>query len=277
MSNNSNSSAASTTSASDFTDKKLNEATKSRIFPSTRFFIAILLCFCFMSLSISTSNMSVSMVCMIRKPPNVVTAVDKDFVQKEAIKTNRTASVEFLNEKENFAKNFTIKKSNLMYYLLKNFFPENRTNSEASLTLRLKRNTNNNSNWELIKNISSAKQNVTNTSYSATNIIPNNTSSKFISLKKYESNNSLIVTDNNTSTLNDDARLIAELLEMLDGIDSAIIQHQPQQEFLTMSTTKCQLSRFILFNYSCYNLYIFYVKIKYRLFCDTTYGLFKKH
>uniref|UniRef100_A0A915EI80 Major facilitator superfamily (MFS) profile domain-containing protein n=1 Tax=Ditylenchus dipsaci TaxID=166011 RepID=A0A915EI80_9BILA len=37
---------------------------KSKIFPSTRFFIAILMCFCFISLSISTSNISVSMVCM---------------------------------------------------------------------------------------------------------------------------------------------------------------------------------------------------------------------
>lgn len=40
---------------------------KSRIFPSTRFFMAILLCCCFISLSVSTSNISVSMVCMVRK------------------------------------------------------------------------------------------------------------------------------------------------------------------------------------------------------------------
>ena len=39
---------------------------KSRIFPSTRFFIALLLCLCYVSLSISTSNISVSMVCMIK-------------------------------------------------------------------------------------------------------------------------------------------------------------------------------------------------------------------
>ncbi|KAI1718908.1 major facilitator superfamily domain-containing protein [Ditylenchus destructor] len=39
---------------------------KSKIFPSTRFFIAVLLCFCFISLSITTSNISVSMICMVR-------------------------------------------------------------------------------------------------------------------------------------------------------------------------------------------------------------------
>uniref|UniRef100_A0A1I8B4R4 MFS domain-containing protein n=1 Tax=Meloidogyne hapla TaxID=6305 RepID=A0A1I8B4R4_MELHA len=39
----------------------------SRIFPSTRFFIALLLCLCYISLSISTSNISVSMVCMIKR------------------------------------------------------------------------------------------------------------------------------------------------------------------------------------------------------------------
>ncbi|KAI6243161.1 Sialin [Aphelenchoides fujianensis] len=41
---------------------------KSRIFPSTRFFMALLLCLCFISLAISTSNISVSLVCMVRKP-----------------------------------------------------------------------------------------------------------------------------------------------------------------------------------------------------------------
>ncbi|KAE9415522.1 hypothetical protein Angca_009302, partial [Angiostrongylus cantonensis] len=41
---------------------------KSRVFPSTRLFMAILLCFCFISLSVTTSNISQAMVCMIRKP-----------------------------------------------------------------------------------------------------------------------------------------------------------------------------------------------------------------
>ncbi|KAI6195243.1 Sialin [Aphelenchoides besseyi] len=41
---------------------------KSRIFPSTRFLMAILLCLCFISLAISTSNISVSLVCMVKKP-----------------------------------------------------------------------------------------------------------------------------------------------------------------------------------------------------------------
>ncbi|VDM53251.1 unnamed protein product [Angiostrongylus costaricensis] len=41
---------------------------KSRVFPSTRLFMAILLCFCFISLSVTTSNISQAMVCMVRKP-----------------------------------------------------------------------------------------------------------------------------------------------------------------------------------------------------------------
>ncbi|CAD5227476.1 unnamed protein product [Bursaphelenchus okinawaensis] len=40
---------------------------KSKIFPSTRFFMAILLCLCFVSLAVSTSNISVAMVCMTNK------------------------------------------------------------------------------------------------------------------------------------------------------------------------------------------------------------------
>uniref|UniRef100_A0A1I7X9B6 Ricin B-type lectin domain-containing protein n=1 Tax=Heterorhabditis bacteriophora TaxID=37862 RepID=A0A1I7X9B6_HETBA len=43
------------------------EEKKSRIFPSTRFFMAILLCLCFISLSVATSNISQSMVCMVKK------------------------------------------------------------------------------------------------------------------------------------------------------------------------------------------------------------------
>jgi hypothetical protein len=39
---------------------------KSRIFPSIRFFVAILLALCFMAISVSTNNISVSNVCMLR-------------------------------------------------------------------------------------------------------------------------------------------------------------------------------------------------------------------
>uniref|UniRef100_A0A183CDJ1 MFS domain-containing protein n=1 Tax=Globodera pallida TaxID=36090 RepID=A0A183CDJ1_GLOPA len=39
---------------------------KSRIFPSTRFFIALLLCFCYVSIGISTSNISSAIICMVR-------------------------------------------------------------------------------------------------------------------------------------------------------------------------------------------------------------------
>ncbi|CAD6189219.1 unnamed protein product [Caenorhabditis auriculariae] len=41
---------------------------KSKIFPSTRFLMAGLLCFCFIALSAGTSNISQSMVCMVYKP-----------------------------------------------------------------------------------------------------------------------------------------------------------------------------------------------------------------
>ncbi|GMT33082.1 hypothetical protein PFISCL1PPCAC_24379, partial [Pristionchus fissidentatus] len=42
----------------------------SKIFPSARFFMACLLCMCFISLSVATSNLSLSMVCMVRKTSN---------------------------------------------------------------------------------------------------------------------------------------------------------------------------------------------------------------
>jgi hypothetical protein len=43
---------------------------KSKIFPSTRFFMALLLCLCFISLAITTSNISVALVCMVNKKPD---------------------------------------------------------------------------------------------------------------------------------------------------------------------------------------------------------------
>lgn len=39
---------------------------KSKIFPSTRFFMALLLCLCFVSLAITTSNISLALVCMVK-------------------------------------------------------------------------------------------------------------------------------------------------------------------------------------------------------------------
>ncbi|CAD5235040.1 unnamed protein product [Bursaphelenchus xylophilus] len=54
---------------------------KSKIFPSTRFFMAILLCLCFISLAVSTSNISVAMVCMTpsmaENKENVETAIQR--------------------------------------------------------------------------------------------------------------------------------------------------------------------------------------------------------
>ncbi|CAJ0563961.1 unnamed protein product, partial [Mesorhabditis spiculigera] len=44
-----------------------SEKGKHKIFPSSRFFIAILLCLCFVSLAVSTSNLGVSMTCMVKK------------------------------------------------------------------------------------------------------------------------------------------------------------------------------------------------------------------
>uniref|UniRef100_A0A0N4Z5B7 MFS domain-containing protein n=1 Tax=Parastrongyloides trichosuri TaxID=131310 RepID=A0A0N4Z5B7_PARTI len=55
--------------------KKEDKNESKKIFPSTRFLMAILLCSCFISLSVSTSNLSVSMVCMVRQSPNA-TKVD---------------------------------------------------------------------------------------------------------------------------------------------------------------------------------------------------------
>ncbi|KJH42890.1 transporter, major facilitator family protein [Dictyocaulus viviparus] len=43
---------------------------KSRVFPSTRFFMAVILCFCFISLSVATSNLSQAMVCVVYAAQN---------------------------------------------------------------------------------------------------------------------------------------------------------------------------------------------------------------
>ncbi|XGW35707.1 hypothetical protein V3C99_019137 [Haemonchus contortus] len=43
---------------------------KSRIFPSTRFLMAIILSLCFIALSVSTSNLAQAMVCMVHQPPS---------------------------------------------------------------------------------------------------------------------------------------------------------------------------------------------------------------
>ncbi|KAK0404884.1 hypothetical protein QR680_017680 [Steinernema hermaphroditum] len=66
----------------------------SKIFPSTRFFMAVLLCLCFISLSISTSNLSVSMVCMIRKPQNMSAIEVKDEVTRIRRSLSNTSFVE---------------------------------------------------------------------------------------------------------------------------------------------------------------------------------------
>ncbi|CAD5227270.1 unnamed protein product [Bursaphelenchus xylophilus] len=41
---------------------------QSRLFPSMRFLIAVLLCCCYITMSISTSNMAVALICMIKCP-----------------------------------------------------------------------------------------------------------------------------------------------------------------------------------------------------------------
>ncbi|CEF68987.1 Sialin [Strongyloides ratti] len=51
--------------------KNDNDKHSKKIFPSTRFLMAILLCACFISLSVSTSNISLSIVCMVKQPSNV--------------------------------------------------------------------------------------------------------------------------------------------------------------------------------------------------------------
>ncbi|GMR51445.1 hypothetical protein PMAYCL1PPCAC_21640, partial [Pristionchus mayeri] len=42
----------------------------SKIFPSVRLFMACLMCMCYISLAVTTSNLSLSMVCMVRRPSN---------------------------------------------------------------------------------------------------------------------------------------------------------------------------------------------------------------
>uniref|UniRef100_A0A1I7YYK4 MFS domain-containing protein n=1 Tax=Steinernema glaseri TaxID=37863 RepID=A0A1I7YYK4_9BILA len=66
----------------------------SKIFPSTRFFMAVLLCLCFISLSISTSNLSVSMVCMIRKSQNMSATELKDEVTRIRRSLSNTSFVQ---------------------------------------------------------------------------------------------------------------------------------------------------------------------------------------
>lgn len=44
------------------------EIPRSRLFPSMRFLVAVLLCCCYITMSISTSNMAVALICMIKCP-----------------------------------------------------------------------------------------------------------------------------------------------------------------------------------------------------------------
>ncbi|PIO60954.1 hypothetical protein TELCIR_17537, partial [Teladorsagia circumcincta] len=53
---------------------------KSRIFPSTRFLMAIILSLCFIALSASTSNLAQAMVCMVRQPPSSVKSAEDQVV-----------------------------------------------------------------------------------------------------------------------------------------------------------------------------------------------------
>ncbi|KAL3072621.1 hypothetical protein niasHS_017595 [Heterodera schachtii] len=51
---------------------------KSRFFPSTRFFIALLLCFCYVSIGISTSNISSAIICMVRNDSQKMLSLEND-------------------------------------------------------------------------------------------------------------------------------------------------------------------------------------------------------
>uniref|UniRef100_A0A0N5BFE5 MFS domain-containing protein n=1 Tax=Strongyloides papillosus TaxID=174720 RepID=A0A0N5BFE5_STREA len=77
--------------------KNDNDKNSKKIFPSTRFLMAILLCACFISLSVSTSNLSVSIVCMVKQSPN---ATKNDLVKEvNRIRRNlNTTEVEIFDE-----------------------------------------------------------------------------------------------------------------------------------------------------------------------------------
>ncbi|CAJ0938437.1 unnamed protein product, partial [Mesorhabditis belari] len=68
------------------TDK--DPSKKHKIFPSSRFFTAILLCLCFVSLSVSTSNLGVSMTCMVKN----TSAAEFDYDDTVFMSTNKTTA-----------------------------------------------------------------------------------------------------------------------------------------------------------------------------------------
>ncbi|KAI6190841.1 Sialin [Aphelenchoides bicaudatus] len=87
-------SSASYASSESYDDLKF----KSRIFPSTRFFMALLLCLCFISLAITTSNISLALVCMVTKQPNLdMSKWNHTFTEQQAIQRLKRA---IINESE---------------------------------------------------------------------------------------------------------------------------------------------------------------------------------
>ncbi|KAI1730292.1 major facilitator superfamily domain-containing protein [Ditylenchus destructor] len=75
---------------------------KSKIFPSTRFFIAILLCFCFISLSITTSNISVSMICMVRSRTPLTEFGELDISDFSALGSSEETNTPVINSAKIF-------------------------------------------------------------------------------------------------------------------------------------------------------------------------------
>ena len=79
---------------------------KSRIFPSLRFFMALLLMLCYVALAVSTSNISVSMVCMIRKESDKPENIYEDLIRIKR-STNSSTVEEFLDQELEMLANST--------------------------------------------------------------------------------------------------------------------------------------------------------------------------
>ena len=105
--------AGSSTIINEAFDKQLKSAAhglkgshKSRIFPSTRFFMAILLMLCFIALAVSTSNLSVSMVCMIKKDSDLPENIVNDLIRIRR-STNNSLIEEYLDQELGAIANLT--------------------------------------------------------------------------------------------------------------------------------------------------------------------------
>uniref|UniRef100_A0A7E4ZTN6 MFS domain-containing protein n=1 Tax=Panagrellus redivivus TaxID=6233 RepID=A0A7E4ZTN6_PANRE len=76
--------------------KSSSKSNKSKIFPSTRLFVAFLLMMCYIALAVSTSNLSVSMVCMVKPVMESQESIVNDLIRLRR-EANNSAVEEFLD------------------------------------------------------------------------------------------------------------------------------------------------------------------------------------